>query len=56
MGVSGEAEQHRRDAEIAKRDDRRLGDADLFAVDEAEEGQNGAGEREPAGLVELAAR
>ena len=54
FGEAGEAEQHRRDGEIADRHHRRLGEADLLAVDEAEEGQDRAGEREPSRLVELA--
>ena len=51
---TGAGVEDRRDAEIAERHHRRLADADLLAVHEAEEGQHRAGEREGRRLHELA--
>ena len=57
LGEAGEAEQHRRNGEIADRHRRRLGEADLLAVNEAEViRENRAGEREHSRFVELGAR
>ena len=50
----GAAEEHGGDAEVAERHHRRLADADLLAVHEAEEGQHRAGQREARRLHELA--
>ena len=50
VGVAGKGEQHRRHAEIGERDDGRLRDADLLAVNEAEEGQTAPASAKAAAL------
>ena len=47
----GEAVKHHGDAEIAQRHHRRLPDAEILGVDQPEEGQNRAGERERCGFL-----
>src|SRR5580658_4200778 len=54
MGEFGEAVEHHGDAEIAQRHQGRLPDAEILGVDQAEERQNRAREREGCGLLELA--
>ena len=54
MGEFGEAVEHHGDAEIAQRHHRRLPDAEILGVDQAEERQDRAREREGRGLLELA--
>src|SRR5580704_14398409 len=54
MGEFSEAVEHHSDAGIAEGNRRRLRDAEILGMDQAEEREHGAGQREPGGLLQLA--